>query len=373
MLVLGGRGRIAAVVVAALIGAVTAPAPTIAAPAEAPSPSAAPEITLSTIPTHVYKVPDSLDTKEKGECWYFHVVVRDARGRALEPQSATIRMLAGTSERASLTLGSDALKSLSGTTFIKNAGLEEAFDVRHHVCEPASLKIDRLAYTLEIGEAPSASVPQPKAAGRQPVRLTLDIPLAPYTQRVKLAFPLKGNFVVANGRVTEGGHHEWSQNFAYDILALGPMLNALLREGTANADFAGWGREVLAPAGGTVAYARNDVPDNPGMDAADLNRLAGLPDQPWPVAGNVVVIDHGTGEFSLLAHMQQGSVRVKKGDRVEPGQVLGLLGNSGNSSGPHLHYHLMDGPLLFKSNSLPSHFENIDGGTPAQGEMLEAK
>jgi murein DD-endopeptidase MepM/ murein hydrolase activator NlpD len=365
MRVHGRRGGIAAALLAALTGA--------AAKAEAPPPSGAPEITLSTIPVHVYKVPDSLDTKEKGECWYFHVVVRDAKGRALEPQSATIKMMAGSSERASLTLGAEALKSLSGTTFIKNAGLEEAFDVRHHVCEPAALRIDRLAYRLEIAEAPSASVPQPKAAGRQPLRLALDIPLASYAQKVKLTFPLKGNFVVANGRVTEGGHHEWSQNFAYDIIGLGPTLNALVHEGTANADFAGWGREVLAPAGGTIAYARNDVPDNPGMDSADLNRLAGLPDQPWPVAGNVVVIDHGTGEFSLLAHLQQGSVRVKKGDRVEPGQVLGLLGNSGNSSGPHLHYHLMDGPLLYRSNSLPSRFENIDGGTPAQGEMLEAK
>ena len=355
------------VALAALTGAGAVPARR-----EAP-PAAAQEITLSTIPTHVYKVADSLDTKERGECWYFHVVVRDARGRALAPQSATIKMMAGSAERAAMTLGAEALQSVSGTTFTKNAGLQETFDVRHHICEPAALKIDRVAYTLEVGEAPSASVPQPKAAGRKPVRLAIDIPLAPYAQKVKLTFPLKGNFVVANGRVTEGGHHEWSQNFAYDIIALGPTLNALQNEGTANADFAGWGREVLAPATGTIAYARNDVPDNPGMDSADLNRLLGLPDQPWPVAGNVVVIDHGTGEFSLLAHMQQGSVRVKTGDRVEQGQVLGLLGNSGNSSGPHLHYHLMDGPLLYRSNSLPSRFDNIDGGTPAQGEMLEAK
>jgi murein DD-endopeptidase MepM/ murein hydrolase activator NlpD len=342
--------------------------PALATP-EAPAQA----LTLSTIPTRVFKVPDSLDSKEKGECWYFHVVVRDAKGRDLQPESATIKMMAKSAERASVTLGAEALKALRGTTFTKNAGIDEAFDVRHHFCEPAVLGIDRLQYALEVGEAPSASMPQPKAAGHRPVQLSLDIPLSAYAQKVKLMFPLKGNFMVANGRVTEGGHHEWSQNFAYDILALGPTLNSLLVEGTSDIDFAGWGREVLAPAAGTVAYARNDVPDNPGMDSADLDMLARLPDQPWPVAGNVVVIDHGTGEFSLLAHMQQGSVRVRKGDRVEPGQVIGLLGNSGKSSGPHLHYHLMDGPLLYRSNSLPSHFENIDGGTPVQGEMLEAK
>ena len=64
-------------------------------------------------------------------------------------------------------------------------------------------------------------------------------------------------------------------------------------------------------------------------------------------AGNHVVLDLGNGEYALLAHLQRGSVRVEAGDRVRAGDVLGLTGNSGNSSEPHLHFHVQDRPGLF--------------------------
>ena len=63
--------------------------------------------------------------------------------------------------------------------------------------------------------------------------------------------------------------------------------------------------------------------------------------------GNCVIIDHGNSEYSVVAHMQQGSVTVKVGERVAAGQVIGKLGNSGDSFGPHLHYQLQSGPQLF--------------------------
>ncbi|HYV20401.1 MAG TPA: M23 family metallopeptidase [Verrucomicrobiae bacterium] len=319
-------------------------------------------ISLFTIPRHVWKEPDRVDVKEKQECFYFHLVVRDLANRKLEPTTATLRFYAGSAERKTVTLSSEALKALQGSSLTKYSGLEESFDLRHHVCEPAALAIDRVTYNLDLG-----------GAGKKPIRQTLEIPVAVVTQRVKLTFPLKGNFIVANGTVLEGGHHEWSQMFASDILALGPNYNALATAGEKNSDFAGWGREVLAPARGRIVYARNDVPDNAAPGIIDMAALEKLPDQPWPLAGNVVVIEHDEEEFSLLAHMQKGSVRVKAGDQVEAGAVLGLLGNSGHSEGPHLHYNLMDGPVLFKSDPLPARFENIEGGYPVLGQMLEAK
>ena len=60
--------------------------------------------------------------------------------------------------------------------------------------------------------------------------------------------------------------------------------------------------------------------------------------------GNFVVLDIGNGAFVLFAHMQPGSVTVKAGDKVKRGQVLGRVGNTGNSQAPHLHLHVMDGP-----------------------------
>jgi murein DD-endopeptidase MepM/ murein hydrolase activator NlpD len=320
------------------------------------------DVVLTTIPRHVYKVVDRMDLKEKSECWYFHVVVRGKQTRSLDPMSAAIRLYSGATVHKELMLRADALNSQLGVTFKKHAGLDEVFDLRHHFCESQALSIDRILYELEV-----------RASDGRTIRTSIDIPVRTYAQKVKLVFPVRGNFVVTNGNVVEGGHHEWSQHFAYDIIGLGPHLDILTGQGTKNHEFAGWGREVIAPAGGVVTYTRNDVPDNAAPGVIDMGRLQNLPEQPWPAAGNVVVIDHGTGEYSLLGHMQKGSVRVKRGDRVKQGEVLGLLGNSGHSQAPHLHYHLMDGEQLFRSDGLPSRFENIDGGTPTYGLTLEAK
>src|SRR5690606_13748776 len=62
------------------------------------------------------------------------------------------------------------------------------------------------------------------------------------------------------------------------------------------------------------------------------------------VGGSQVMIDHGNGEYSFYAHLKPGSVRVKEGDTVETGAQLGLLGSSGNSTEPHLHFQVCDAP-----------------------------
>ncbi|HZA21424.1 MAG TPA: M23 family metallopeptidase, partial [Dehalococcoidia bacterium] len=64
-------------------------------------------------------------------------------------------------------------------------------------------------------------------------------------------------------------------------------------------------------------------------------------------------LDLGGGNYALYAHFQPGSIRVKEGDRVKQGDVLALVGSSGNSLAPHLHFHVMDGPLSLASNGVP--------------------
>jgi murein DD-endopeptidase MepM/ murein hydrolase activator NlpD len=71
------------------------------------------------------------------------------------------------------------------------------------------------------------------------------------------------------------------------------------------------------------------------------------------VDGNHIVINLGDGVYAFYAHLQKGSVLVSVGDRVKRGQVLAKLGNTGNTSGPHLHFHLMDGPSVLCSNGIP--------------------
>jgi hypothetical protein len=107
-----------------------------------------------------------------------------------------------------------------------------------------------------------------------------------------------------------------------------------------------YGQEAIAAANGTVVKVVDGLPEQvPGvfpegisLDEAD---------------GNSVILDIGGGNYALYAHFQPGSVRVKEGERVERGEVLGLVGNSGNSLAPHLHFHVMDGPHSLASNGLP--------------------
>jgi murein DD-endopeptidase MepM/ murein hydrolase activator NlpD len=123
---------------------------------------------------------------------------------------------------------------------------------------------------------------------------------------------------------------------------------------------------VLAPGQGTVVVAEDGVPDN-------------QPNKPVPgnLYGNFVVIDHGTGEFSLIAHLNQGSVKVKVGDVVSAGQLVGRTGNSGMSTEPHVHYHLMDHADWHKAQGLPAQFSNfvrngqqVERGEPRRGDSI---
>lgn len=113
---------------------------------------------------------------------------------------------------------------------------------------------------------------------------------------------------------------------------------------TQNESYYAFGEEVLAPAAGMVVAVENSIADNP---VGEMN-----PAQP---EGNYVTIDHGNGEFSVLAHFQQNSIAVAVGDTVEAGDLLGLCGNSGNSSEPHIHFHVVDS-LDANANSIRIHF-----------------
>jgi hypothetical protein len=107
-----------------------------------------------------------------------------------------------------------------------------------------------------------------------------------------------------------------------------------------------FGKDVYAVADGTVVGARNDLPEQtPGIYPANI----GIDE----ADGNFVVLDIGNGFYVNYAHMQPGSVRPKVGDRIKRGDVIGLVGNSGNSVAPHLHLHVMDGPSPLASQGLP--------------------
>jgi Peptidase family M23 len=107
-----------------------------------------------------------------------------------------------------------------------------------------------------------------------------------------------------------------------------------------------YGKEALAAADATVASVTDGAPEQvPGAYPTGID--------PANADGNAVVLDLGHGAYALYAHLQPGSIRVAAGQAVRRGDVLGLVGNSGNSIAPHLHFHVMDGPSPLASNGLP--------------------
>jgi len=115
-----------------------------------------------------------------------------------------------------------------------------------------------------------------------------------------------------------------------------------------------FGTPIHAARGGKVVRVVNNRPEQvPGTSPADPTiQTAG---------GNHVVIDMGKGRYGFYAHMKTGSARVRKGDRVKTGEVIGLLGNSGNTDAPHLHFHVMNSPSPLQSSGLPFTFGKFTG------------
>ena len=189
--------------------------------------------------------------------------------------------------------------------------------------------------------------------------------------------PLNGPILIVGGhRIGEVHRLAWSicsQQFAWDFLPLASpewsVFNAPLTDQPQAANFTGFECAVVAPAPGQIVRAVGDQPDL--IHVGELPAPEAYAQDLTLALGNVVVIDHGQGVWSLLAHLRYNSVQVQVGQTVETGQVLGKLGNSGNSSGPHLHCHFMDGPDPLTASPLPVALD-IEGETyaPQAGELL---
>jgi murein DD-endopeptidase MepM/ murein hydrolase activator NlpD len=133
---------------------------------------------------------------------------------------------------------------------------------------------------------------------------------------------------------------------------------------------------VLAPGDGRVVAA---------VDTAKDDRQIVMPDVMRDVInmyGNYLVIDHGNGEFSMLGHIRQGSLRVRVGDTVRRGQPVAAVGAAGSSKMPHLHYELRTGPGMRGVEGLPAYFRDytrhlgsrrvrVPFGAPDTGEIVE--
>ena len=175
---------------------------------------------------------------------------------------------------------------------------------------------------------------------------------------VAISAPMRGEWAALNGPSNASGHRRLvmglnggiaiGQRFAIDYLQI-DSTGSSRRPGsdpTKNASYYAYGTDLLAVADGIVAATKDSIPENVvGGRAVNIDMVT--------VGGNYVALDIGNGKYALYAHVQPGSLRIKVGDRVKRGQVLALLGNSGNSTEPHVHFQIADGPTFLSSEGLP--------------------
>ncbi|MHA1186615.1 MAG: M23 family metallopeptidase [Candidatus Heimdallarchaeota archaeon] len=205
---------------------------------------------------------------------------------------------------------------------------------------------------------------------------TKSLPIKEYRTKNEYIFPLKGNWVVINNWdafVSHRGMH--SQEFAFDLVQLDENESFNQIEELPNDAFSYYGKEIIAIGDGVVVDCYDGVPNNPKslntLPQEKLLELISTSGYEATVAGNYVIIQHENNEYSFYAHIIKGEVKVKKGDKVKQGQVIGLLGNSGNSTGPHLHFHLMNDSGIFTGRGLPCHFTNITNAMLIDIEFIE--
>jgi hypothetical protein len=137
-----------------------------------------------------------------------------------------------------------------------------------------------------------------------------------------------------------------AERFAIDYVQLLPDGRLFTGDKTKPESYPGFGADIHAVSDGRVVAVVDGLTEQvPGKNPT------GLPLDQY--AGNHIVQVMGDGNYVLYAHLKTGSIKVEVGDRLSSGQVIASLGNSGNTDGPHLHFHIMSTPDPLRSNGLP--------------------
>lgn len=216
-----------------------------------------------------------------------------------------------------------------------------------------------------------------------PAEQTVDIAPVEVQPRepVVIRPPLRGpSWVDAGGCCGTSAHRTalnpvngrlWAaERFAIDYVQLAPDGRLVTGDSSKPESFAYFGADIHAVGDGRVISVLDGLPEQvPGRDPT------GLPLNQY--AGNHVVQDLGDGNYAMYAHIKTGTVAVKPGDRLTAGQVIGNVGNTGNSTAPHLHFQVMSSPDPLGSNGLPFVFDDfrldarLTDGDDAIGALFE--
>lgn len=390
-----------------LAGALAAFATPSWAQSEAPAPTAAGDLEVRFCPASVLR-PYPLDSLRGVQGLLIqNVAALNHAGSQAEISAIEISLLNGGEVQDTRRISGGALASaLQGGQAMQAYGVDQLLPFQF--CDGRLYGEARLAGgpTLEAGQA--ALVTQQvfawrgqrdearvtvtaNVAGRE-VTASHSIRIDAATSTTRFRWPLRdGPWLVAAG-ASFHTTHRWAipEEFALDIIAVGANGRSFRTDGTSNTDFHAYDAEVVAAADGVVVHVVTGATEAapmlrmPGEElAAYYGRIserqavflaAGEPG----LMGDGVVLDHGSGEYSVYAHLVPGSTLVTVGDRVSAGQTIGRLGSSGNSTEPHLHFQVCDAASAISCAGIIPTFDNInlpisDGPRPIQsGDLVHA-
>ena len=167
--------------------------------------------------------------------------------------------------------------------------------------------------------------------------------------------PVKGTWVAGHAGGSEDVNYHCAhtaQMYAMDICKVDDNGNIYSGAGKEVSDFYTMGENIYAPVGGTIVAVVDSLPNVGIVESPETENPA----------GNHVVIEFEKERYVFLAHLDQGTIKVKEGELVESGEIVGQAGNSGNTSWPHLHMHIQDKPVIDNDNAVafPYRFAAIE-------------
>jgi hypothetical protein len=199
----------------------------------------------------------------------------------------------------------------------------------------------------------------------------VESPHEDYEWTARLTLPFTNAWTVWwGGRTLEENHHVVSTDLRFGAdFVIERDGSRHSGTGETNDAYYCFSAAIHAPAAGRVVTVVDDIPDN---EPGNPNRAS--------AHGNHIVLDHGTGEYTVFAHLMAGSATVAAGDRVETGQPLAACGNSGDSVEPHLHVHAQNAAAVGEGEGLPLRFCDyvVDGepttcGEPSRGQVVRPR
>lgn len=272
--------------------------------------------------------------------------------------------------------GSEVITSFSDNDLVKRLRTLAPQPAKDAIIEPNAARLVYIELTFaDATRIPKVlehrlhliGAPNPGPAKPQPLEYVVAALKIAQDKPLIIGPPLAGTgWVAANGCCNPGIVHRGSvlsvngalydaQRFAIDWMRLDEQGRLVDGDLADVHNYGDYGADVLAVADGRVVSTLNNLDDQVPGSLPDPSTIT-----VETVDGNHVVLDLGGGHFAFYAHLQKGSVKVRPGDQVKKGAVMAKLGNTGNTSAPHLHFHIMNRPSPLASDGLPYLIDAFD-------------